>query len=149
MSPLGDAADVNPVIKFLSHMWQHPAVDSSVCLHDPSSQLWQITWHSCDEVSRKHSLLSTARCCNVCGRILITGLTSAASPRVDIPSTCKVGQKLKVSLPLLTRFSSAWPSWLLYRRGRKSRRDLRITLYVCIYISGIKLHVSVNNEASM
>jgi hypothetical protein len=33
---------------------------------------------------------------------LITGLTSAASPRVDISSTCKVGQKLGVSLPLLT-----------------------------------------------
>jgi hypothetical protein len=33
---------------------------------------------------------------------LITGLTSVASPRVDISSTCKVGQKLGVSLPLLT-----------------------------------------------
>jgi len=29
-------------------------------------------------------------------------LTSAASPRVDISSTCKVGQKLGVFLPLLT-----------------------------------------------
>ena len=38
----------------------------------------------------------------VCGRNLITGLTSAASPRVDISSTCKVGQKLRVSLHLLT-----------------------------------------------
>ena len=28
--------------------------------------------------------------CNVCGRNLITGLTSAASPRVDVSSTCKV-----------------------------------------------------------
>ena len=28
----------------------------------------------------------------MCGRNLITGLTSAASPRVDISSTCKVGQ---------------------------------------------------------
>ena len=43
--------------------------------------------------------------CNVCGRNLITGLTSAASPRVDISSSCKVGQKLGVSLPLLTCFS--------------------------------------------
>ena len=34
----------------------------------------------------------------VCGRNLITGLTSSASPRVDISSTCKVGQKLGVSL---------------------------------------------------
>ena len=59
MSNLGDAADVNPVFKFLPH-----------------------TLH-------------------VCGRNLITGLT-AASPRVDISSICKVGQKLGVCLPLLT-----------------------------------------------
>ena len=39
---------------------------------------------------------------HVCGRNLITVLASAASPRVDISSTCKVGQKLGVSLPLLT-----------------------------------------------
>ena len=65
MSTLGDAADVNPVIKFLPH--------------------------------RLH----------VCGRNLITGLTSAASPRVDISSTCKVGQKLGVSLSLLTCSPSA------------------------------------------
>jgi hypothetical protein len=60
MSTLGDAVDVNPVIKFLP-----------------------LTLH-------------------VCGRNLITGLTSAASPSVDISSTCKIGQKLGVSLPLLT-----------------------------------------------
>jgi len=60
---------------------------------------------------------------------LDTGLTSAASPRVDISSTCKVGHKLGVSLPLLTCSPSAWPSRLLYRRGRKSRRNLWITLY--------------------
>jgi hypothetical protein len=30
----------------------------------------------------------------MCGGNLITGLTSAVSPRVDISSTCKVGQKL-------------------------------------------------------
>jgi hypothetical protein len=73
MSTLGDAADVNPVIKFLPHTLQHLAVDSSDCLHDPLSQLWWITWfrgHVC-------TLLSTVRCCNVCGRNLITGLTSA------------------------------------------------------------------------
>jgi hypothetical protein len=64
----------------------------------------------------------------VCGRNLITGLTSAASPRMDISSACKVGQKLWVSLPLLTCFPSAWPSRLLYRRGWNSRRVLRITL---------------------
>ena len=34
-------------------------------------------------------------------------IESAASPRVDISSTCKVGQKLGVSLPLLTRSPSA------------------------------------------
>ena len=44
---------------------------------------------------------------SVCGRNLITGLTSAASPRVDISSPCKVGQKLGVSLPLLTCSPSA------------------------------------------
>jgi hypothetical protein len=43
----------------------------------------------------------------VCSRNLITGLTSAASPRVDISSTCKLGQKIGVSLPLLTCSSSA------------------------------------------
>ena len=59
ISTPGDAADVNPVIKFLPH-----------------------TLH-------------------MCGRNFITGLISAASPRVDISSTCKVGQKLGVFLPLL------------------------------------------------
>jgi methionine aminopeptidase len=34
MSTLGDAADVNPVIKILPHTSQHLAVDSSDCLHD-------------------------------------------------------------------------------------------------------------------
>jgi len=61
-------------------------------------------------------------------------LTSAASPRVDISSTCKVGQKLGMSLPLLTCSPWAWPSRLLYRRGRKSQRDLWITLCVCVYV---------------
>jgi hypothetical protein len=53
----------------------------------------------------------------------------AASPRVHISSTCKVWQKLGMSLPLLTCSPSAWPTRLLYCRGRKSRRDLWITLY--------------------
>jgi hypothetical protein len=66
----------------------------------------------------------------VCGRNLITGLASALSPRVDILSTCKVGQKLGVSLLLLTCSPSAWPSRLLYRRGRNSRRDLWVALYI-------------------
>jgi hypothetical protein len=36
MSNLGDAADANPVIKFLPHTVQHLAVDSSDCLHELS-----------------------------------------------------------------------------------------------------------------
>ena len=71
-------------------------------------------------------------CQHVCGRNLITGLTSAASRKVDISSTCMLGQKFEVSLPLLTCSPSAWPSRLLYRRGRKSRRDLWITLYLLL-----------------
>ena len=63
--------------------------------------------------------------CNVCGR-----LTAAASPGVAISSTCKVGQKLGVSLPLLTCSQSVWPSRLQYRRGRKSLTNLWITLYI-------------------
>jgi hypothetical protein len=39
MSTLGDAADVNPLIKFLPHTLQHLAVEGSDCLHDPFSQL--------------------------------------------------------------------------------------------------------------
>ena len=65
MSTLGDAADVNPVIKFLPH-----------------------TLH-------------------VCGRNLITELTSDVSPMIHISNTCKSGQKLGVSLPLLTCSPSA------------------------------------------
>ena len=72
--------------------------------------------------------------CNVCGRNLIPRVTSAASTRVNISSTCKLGKNLGVSLPLLTCSPSAWPSRLLYRRDRKSRRDLWITLCVYIYI---------------
>jgi hypothetical protein len=67
----------------------------------------------------------------MCGRNLITELTYAVSPRVDISSTCKVGQKLGMSLPVLTSSPSAWPSRLLYRWGQKSRRDLWITPYFC------------------
>jgi hypothetical protein len=76
------------------------------------------------------NLVTIWRRCNACRRNLITGLTSAASPRVHISCTCKVGQKLGMSLPLLPCSPSAWPSRLLYRRGRKSRRDLWITLYI-------------------
>ena len=51
---------------------------------------WRGRCQSCNQVP--------ATQCNVCDRNLITGLTSTASPRVDIPSTCKLGQKLGVSL---------------------------------------------------
>jgi hypothetical protein len=44
---------------------------------------------------------------------LIIGLTSAASPRVHISSTCKVGQKLGVSLLLLTCPFLLCLTWLL------------------------------------
>jgi hypothetical protein len=90
-----------------------------------------ITWHRGHvraPYALRQSRLSTARCSNVCGRNLITGLTSAALPRVDISSTCRVEQKLEVSLPLLTCSPSAW-SRLLYCRSENSRRDLLITLY--------------------
>ena len=79
---------------------------------------------------------------HVCGRNLITGLTSAASPRVNISRTCKVEQKLGVSLPLFTCSLSAWPSRLLYHRGRKSRRDLSITLYLNLHVYGASLWFS-------
>jgi len=59
---------------------------------------------------------------------------------VNITSTCNLGQKLGVSLPLLTCSPSAWPSRLLYRRGRKSRRDSWITLYM---IQSLKLQSSL------
>jgi hypothetical protein len=76
-----------------------------------------------------------------CGRNSITGLTTAASPRVDISNTCRLGQKPGVSLPLLTCSPSAWPSRLLYRRGRKSQRYLRITLYYWFYKAMLNLVV--------
>jgi hypothetical protein len=40
---------------------QHLAVDSSNCLHDPLSQLWQITWH------RGH--VHTCRLCHMIYRV--------------------------------------------------------------------------------
>ena len=52
--------------------------------------------------------------------------------RKDISSTCKLGQKIGLSVPLLTCSPSAWPSRLLHRRCRKSPRDLWITIYIYI-----------------
>ena len=40
MCTLGEAAYVNPVIKFLRHALNHLAVDSSDCLQDTLLQLW-------------------------------------------------------------------------------------------------------------
>jgi hypothetical protein len=88
--------------------------------------------HAEGRMSTEGETLQVSVLKHVCGRNLITGLTSAASPRVDISSTCKVGQKLGVSLPLLTCSLSAWPSRLLYRRVRNSRRDLWITPYITL-----------------
>ena len=68
--------------------------------------------------------------CNACRRNWITGLTSAASPRVHISSTCTVGQKLGQILYLLICSFLPCLSWLLRSRVRKCRRDLRITLYM-------------------
>ena len=67
---------------------------------------------------------------NACRRNLITGLTSAVSPRVHILSTCKVGQKLGEILYLLICAFLPCLSWLLRSRVQKSRRDLWITLYI-------------------
>jgi hypothetical protein len=60
MSTLGDAADVNPVIKFLPHTLQHLAVDSSIGTR--KCPLCHVIYHSCDEVSWRQSLLSAASC---------------------------------------------------------------------------------------
>ena len=68
--------------------------------------------------------------CNACRRNWITGLTSAASPRLHISSTCKVGQKLGEILYLLICSFLLCLFWLLRSRVRKSRRDLWITLYI-------------------
>ena len=95
---------------------------------------WRGTCHFCNQVPATHG----------CDRNLITRLTSAASPRVDISSTCKVGQKFGVSLPLLTCTPSAWLSRLLYRRGRKSQRDVWITLYNTYVIFVGKFHTELH-----
>ena len=88
------------------------------------------------------------RPCNVYRKNLIIGLTSPASPRVEISSTCKLGQKLGVSLPLLTCSPSAWPSRLLYRRGRKSRRCMNYPVYNKTSIKGNILTIKQNPPGS-
>ena len=89
ISTLGDAADVNPVIKFLPHTLP-------VC---GRNLITGLASKSCHQLPAAQVAL--------CGRNLITGLTSAASPKVDISRTCKVEQKLGVSLPLLACSPSA------------------------------------------
>ena len=64
-----------------------------------------------------------------CRRNLITGLTSAASPRVYISSSCKFGQKLGEILYPLICFFMPCLSCLLRSQFPKSWRDLWITLY--------------------
>ena len=106
-------------------------INKPLLLHSVGCLYYLYQWCTVKQISDNVILIKfLPHTCNVCGRNLIKGLTSVASPRVDISSICKVGQKLEVSLPLLTRSTSAWPSRLLYRRGRKSRRDLWITLYL-------------------
>jgi hypothetical protein len=120
MSTLGDAEDVNHIINCHTrcNIWRSITANA-----------YTIICRSCGKSHGTGGCVHTARCCNVCGRNLITGLISAASPRVDISSICKVGQKIGMSLPLLTCSPLAWPFLLLYRRGRKSWRDLWINLY--------------------
>jgi hypothetical protein len=69
------------------------------CVHAPCAA-WFTTAATKDREGRQ-LLLSTMRSCNVYGMNMVTGLASVVSPRVDISSTFKVGQKLGVSLPLL------------------------------------------------
>jgi hypothetical protein len=91
-----------------------------VCTYPPCHKIY----HSSDKESWRQSLLSTMGCFNLCGRNWIRGLTSAASPGVDIWSTCKVGHTLGEFLYLLIYSFLLCLSWLLYCRVRKSRRDL-------------------------
>ena len=130
--------------------WKYRVILKSLRYFRPlrySSRDGHAEWGACqqrDRHSKFVSCLTGSRNIHpwfhVCGRNLITGLTSAASPKVDISSTCKVGQKLRVSLPLLTCSPSTWPYRLLYRRGRNSRRNLWIILYIsypCEFISQV------------
>ena len=69
---------------------------------------------------------------HVCGRNLITGLTSAVSPRVDISSTCKVGQKLEVSLPFDVTIPATVP-----QRSEILEGLMNYPVYMNIVCSGI------------
>jgi len=93
-----------------------------------------------EEAGRDHP----PRLSSMCKKCLSGALRSQ-----QISSTCKVGQKLGVSLPLLTCSPSAWPSWLLYRRGRKSRRGLWITLYINSIFSSNKFSFWITGPVTL
>ena len=82
---------------------------------------WRGRCQSCNQVPATHF----ARV----WQVLDYRIDIAASPMADISRTSKLGQQLGVFLPLLTCSPPAWTSRLQYRRGRKSRSYLWITLY--------------------
>ena len=115
MPTLGDAADVNPVIKFLPHTCKARVRDfrllrySSRDGHAEGAHVnrGKDTLSFCPTLQALDmSTLGDAADVNPVINLII-GLTSATSPMVDISSTRKVGQKLGVSLPLLTSSPSA------------------------------------------
>jgi hypothetical protein len=137
MSTFGDAADVNPVIKFLPHTANHVVQGLSTC------PLCHVIYHSCDKGSWRQSLLSTARHSNVCGRNLITGLTSAASPRVDMVlfhrNTTEAYNHQRPTmatcfglLPTVHSTGKCWPEDSLEKTGICSRTG--VLIIVCFVV---------------
>ena len=104
MSNLGDAAkcqNCNQVPATpIAHVWQEPDYRIDICRDTKGGHIEHLngrteTWsvspsvdmHPCNQVQSSSCtpvIKSLPHMCNVCGRNLITGLTSAASPRVDI-----------------------------------------------------------------
>ena len=121
------------------HLTQPPAIFSYgvtsriVC----TCLLCHVIYHSCDKGSWRQSLLSTAKCCNACRRNLNTGLTSAASLRVHISSTCKVGQKLGVSLSLSVDMLLSAVSVLVVAQSSSEIPEglMNYPVYIYIYIN--------------
>jgi hypothetical protein len=85
------------------------------------------TWNSSRVAACALRNEQAGRDCRACARNVCQEPSEVNTSRE--PGIADAGQKLGVSLPLLTCSPSAWSSRLLYRRGRKSRRDLRNTLY--------------------
>jgi hypothetical protein len=54
--------------------------------------------------------------------------TPSFCPTLQVLEMCTLGDAADVN-PVIRFLRHAWPSRLLYRRGRKSRRDLWVTLY--------------------